>query len=112
MGPLGPQAPILGRHVSVCASMLGCVHYYIRLYALLYQVVCANILACVTIGRVLVYCNFHTGGYVRWLGPEGSNAPTLDCYIVACSTILGCMHHRFKYSYSLNVQLYVFKRTL
>ena len=29
-------------------------------------------------------------------------------YKVACSTILGCVHLIFKYSYGLNVQLYVF----
>ena len=35
-GTEGPKAPTLGRHVSACATILGCVRYYIRLLALLY----------------------------------------------------------------------------
>ena len=61
-GAIWAQAPILGRHVSACATILGCMRYYIRLRALLYQVACATILrlrtilACVTLGHALLYC--------------------------------------------------------
>ena len=36
-----------------------------------------TVLACVTLGRALVYCDFHKGGLVRQLGPEGPKALTL-----------------------------------
>ena len=49
-GTKGPQAPTLGRHVSACAT----------------------ILACVTLVRALVYCNFLRK--VR-LGGWGSRGP-------------------------------------
>ena len=76
LGPLGPQAPILGRHVSACATILGSVRYYIRLRALCYytQDAGTTIPACLRLGRALVYCNFHKGGQLRWLGPEGLKA--------------------------------------
>ena len=35
-GTEGSKALTLGRQVSACATMLGCVRYYIRLHALLY----------------------------------------------------------------------------
>ena len=45
---MGLHAPVY----SACASILGCVHYYIRLRALLCLVACA------TFVRALVNCNF------------------------------------------------------
>ena len=86
LGPEGLQAPTLGRHVSVCttilrlrallyqvtcATILGCVCYYIRLHALLCQVSCATIF-----GSVLYYIRLHT-----------------LLYQVACATILGCVRY-------------------
>ena len=47
LGPLLPQAPRSGRHKSEWKMGLGCVHYYIRLRALLFQVACITILGCV-----------------------------------------------------------------
>ena len=54
LGGWGSEGPTLGRHVSACATIL-------RLRALLYL-------------RALVYCNYHKGGKVRWLGHEGRKA--------------------------------------
>ena len=47
-------------------------------------VACATILACVTLVRALVYCNFLRE--VR-LGGWGSEGPTLGQYVSACGTI-------------------------
>ena len=47
-GAIGAASPIIRRRqVSVCTTTLGCMHYYVRLCALLYQVVCATMLGCV-----------------------------------------------------------------
>ena len=53
-GSEGPKAPTF----NDIRQTRTCVCYYIRLRALLYQVACATILACVTLVRALVYCNF------------------------------------------------------
>ena len=58
-----------------------CMRYYT-------QVARTNILACVTLERALIYCNFHIGGQARGLGPEGPKAPTLGRHVSACATIL------------------------
>ena len=62
---MGPKAPILGRHVSACAT----------------------ILACVTLVRALVYCNFLREVRLGGWGSEGPKGPTLGQYFSACATI-------------------------
>ena len=50
--------------------------------------VCATILACVTLVRALVYCNFLREVRLGGWGSESPKGPTLGQYVSACATIL------------------------
>ena len=67
------------RHVIACATMLGCLHYYIVLRALLYYA---------TIVIALVYCTFLKEVRLGRWGTEGPQAPSLGRHVSACPTIL------------------------
>ena len=46
-----------------------------------------TILACVTLVRALVYCNFLREVRVGGWGSDGPKGPSLDQYVSACATI-------------------------
>ena len=57
----------------VCATIFGCLRYYVE---------------CATLVRTLVYCNFHKEVRLGGWGTEGPKAPTLGRHVSACATIL------------------------
>ena len=56
---------------------------------------CATILVCITLWHEVVYCNFHKGGQVSWMG--------LRLWVIT----LECMHHHsvWKWNYIMRFEI-------
>ena len=78
-------APILGRGVSACTTISGCVCYYF---------------ACATLVRALVYSNFLREVMLGGWGSEGPKGPTIGQYSE-------CVHHHsvMKWKYVVRFEI-------